>query len=402
MKVAFLSCVLPADNPRALLIMKSLLDSGHEIVALMAQAKAGSHVALRGIQHIPLAAPRANFLAASSIRSLLRAIGDRCRNLWRLYRLTSTERPDVCICHEPDSWLVGLLTKRKVGSCLLVDIREVYVDRAAAFPRVLKGLVAWGTKKAIRFLARRSDGLIHVSRHRAEHYNLRHPHSVVIHHRCDSTLFDGVEAKRPSGLEGRLIYIHAGPLRPNYAASEILVALEAADTRASGVVVVVVGGSAVAGSLNAVVNRMQRDGRLIVLPYVSREEIAGLIKGADVGLSLVLPVDTTHRLASPTKLYEYIAAGLPVIGSDVPEIREVLTRWKCGLLVDATKPEEIASAMTNLAADRSLRKSLAENARAAAPDLDWKTDRKTLIDFVAQRVDETSHHRSRHAPVPGL
>jgi glycosyltransferase involved in cell wall biosynthesis len=381
------------DNPRALLMIKSLLHAGHEVVALMAQAKAGSESEHYGFRHVDLQAPRANFLSDSGIRSLLRAVTDRICNVWRLYKLVITERPDVCVCHEPDSWLVGLLAKRKFGSCLLVDLREVYLDRAAAFPRPLRALAAWGTERAIRFLADRSDGIIHVSTHRADHYRLGHPHSIVVHHRCDPTLFAGIESKRLAGLEGRLVLIHAGPLRPNYAASEILSALESLGTVAPELMLLVVGGSAVTEPLKPLVDRMQRSGRLVVLPYVPRNEVAALIKGADVGLSLVLPVDVTHRLASPTKLYEYLEAGLPMIGSDVPEIRDVLARWKCGLLVDATRPNEIASALVQLATDGSLRTTLAKNACAAAAELKWNTERERLVDFVAQRLRETAPSR---------
>jgi glycosyltransferase involved in cell wall biosynthesis len=93
-----------------------------------------------------------------------------------------------------------------------------------------------------------------------------------------------------------------------------------------------------------------------------------------------------HFLASPTKLFEYIHAGLPVIGSDVPEIHDVLTESKGGLLVDATKPSEIASAIVRLAMDSCLRKALAENARAAGTNLAWNGEAGVLVDFVAQRL----------------
>src|SRR6266508_1644293 len=122
-RIAFLSCVMHGDNPRALLMMNALRGAGHEVVALMAQTKAGSAGGLEGIRLIALPAPRANFRAGSRIRSLLRAVTDRLRNAWRLYKLVLAERPDACVCHEPDSWLVGLLAKRKIGACLLVDLR---------------------------------------------------------------------------------------------------------------------------------------------------------------------------------------------------------------------------------------------------------------------------------------
>jgi glycosyltransferase involved in cell wall biosynthesis len=387
-RIAFLSCVMHGDNPRALLMMNALRDAGHEVVALMVQSKAGSSAPLRFLRHIALPAPRANFRAGSRLRSLLRGVADRIGNARRLYKLVLAEQPEICVCHEPDSWLVGLLVKRKLGACLLVDLREVYTDRAAAFPRLLRGLAARATDRAIRFLASRSDGIIHVSTHRAEHYRLEHAHSIVVHHRCDPALFAGIAPKRPSGLEGRLVFIHAGPLRPSYAATEILTALEAAGTATPELVLLVVGGSPAMEPLASLANRLQQSGRLVVLPYVPRDEVAALIKGADVGLSLVLPVDVTHRLASPTKLFEYVQAGLPVIGSDLPEIHDVLTEFKCGILVDATKPDEIASAFVRLATDRSLREVLAENARAAATNLDWNAERELLADFVAQRLRE--------------
>jgi glycosyltransferase involved in cell wall biosynthesis len=385
-KIAFLSCVMHGDNPRALLMMNALRSAGHDVVALMAQARAGSPLVLEGIRHVALSGPRANFRAGSRIGSLVRALIDRLRNARRLYKLVLAERPDVCVCHEPDSWLVGLLAKRRLDACLLVDLREVYTDRAAAFPRLLGGLVARGTDSAIRFLASRSDGIIHVSRHRAEHYRLGHPHSVVVHHRCDPTLFAGIAPKRPPGLEGRLIFIHAGPLRANYAALEILAALESVGTSAPELVLLVVGGGSATEQLAPLVTRLKGNGRLVMLPYVPRYEVAALIKGAHVGVSLVLPVDATHRLASPTKLFEYLQAGLPVVGSDVPEIHDVLTEFKCGMLVDATRPGEIASAFVRLATDGPLRKALAENARVAAANLGWDAQRDVLTGFVAQRL----------------
>jgi glycosyltransferase involved in cell wall biosynthesis len=387
-RIAFLSCVMHADNPRALLMMNALRDAGHDVVALMAQTKAASTQSLGGIRHIALPAPRANFWAGSRTGSLVRAVIDRMRNTWRLYRLVLAERPEVCVCHEPDSWLVGLLAKRKLGARLLVDLREVYTDRAAAFPRLLRGLAARGTDRAIRFLASRSEGIIHVSAHRADHYRLGHADSIVVHHRCDPALFAGIAPKRPSGLEGRLVFIHAGPLRPSYAAAEILTALESLGTSAPELVLLVVGGGADTEPLAPLADRLRQSGRLVVLPYVPRDEIAALIKGADVGLSLILPVDATHRLASPTKLSEYISAGLPVIGSDVPEIHDILTESRCGVLVDATRPGEIASAFVRLATDPSLRKRLAENARTAAPSLSWDVERDVLVDFVARRLGE--------------
>jgi hypothetical protein len=111
-------------------------------------------------------------------------------------------------------------------------------------------------------------------------------------------------------------------------------------------------------------------------------------ESADVVLSLVLPVDATHRLASPIKLIRIHAGRTAVIGSDLPEIHDVLTEFTCGILVDTNKPGEIASAFARLETAGSLREMRAENARAAATNLDSNAERELLADFVAQCLRE--------------
>jgi glycosyltransferase involved in cell wall biosynthesis len=67
--------------------------------------------------------------------------------------------------------------------------------------------------------------------------------------------------------------------------------------------------------------------------WVTYDRLPGLLGSVDVGLAVLLP-EPRYVAALPVKLFEYMAAGLPVIASNFPSIREVVSSSDCGLLVD--------------------------------------------------------------------
>lgn len=67
--------------------------------------------------------------------------------------------------------------------------------------------------------------------------------------------------------------------------------------------------------------------------WVTYDRLPGLLGSVDVGLAVLLP-EPRYVAALPVKLFEYMAAGLPVIASYFPSIREVVNSSNCGLLVD--------------------------------------------------------------------
>ncbi len=76
--------------------------------------------------------------------------------------------------------------------------------------------------------------------------------------------------------------------------------------------------------------------------WVPFEQMPTLLQQADLGLALLLP-ESRYVAALPVKLFEYMAAGLPVLASDFPAIRSVVEKSGCGLLADPlSPPAEIA------------------------------------------------------------
>lgn len=79
--------------------------------------------------------------------------------------------------------------------------------------------------------------------------------------------------------------------------------------------------------------------------WVSREGVADILCSVRAGLVVLRPIEH-ETFTYPIKLFEYMAAGLPVISSDFPLWREIVEDAACGLLVDPSAPEEIAAAIS--------------------------------------------------------
>lgn len=89
-------------------------------------------------------------------------------------------------------------------------------------------------------------------------------------------------------------------------------------------------------------------GRLRVLPAVPPSELLKWVASADVVAMPIQPTTLNHRLTTPNKLFEAMAAGVPVVASDLPGMEPIVRETGCGLLVDPSSPIAIADACRQL------------------------------------------------------
>ena len=99
---------------------------------------------------------------------------------------------------------------------------------------------------------------------------------------------------------------------------------------------------------------------------------------ADVGVTLLEDTCENHRLALPNKAFEYIAAGLPVVASDLPELRRLVDQFGIGWTADPADPASIAAAIRSALESRD-DAALRERLAAAAEQLSWRREQDRLI-----------------------
>ena len=101
------------------------------------------------------------------------------------------------------------------------------------------------------------------------------------------------------------------------------------------------------------------------LPYPPHQavRVASLY---EVGLCMEQPGYFNAQVAAPNKIFDYFMAGLAVVASDLPGLRQIITRSGGGLLYKSGCPDELAEKLMLLYRDRQLLSQLARNARSFA------------------------------------
>lgn len=117
------------------------------------------------------------------------------------------------------------------------------------------------------------------------------------------------------------------------------------------------------------------------LGWQSRSEVAALLGRVRIGLVLFQPAPN-HMNSFPNKLFEYMSAGLPVVASDLPALREIVGSADAGLLVDPQNPAAIAEAIEYLLTHPEEAQNMGKRGRQAVEQhYNWEQEAETLLDF---------------------
>ncbi|WP_180130763.1 glycosyltransferase family 4 protein, partial [Acinetobacter sp. YH12057] len=112
---------------------------------------------------------------------------------------------------------------------------------------------------------------------------------------------------------------------------------------------------------------------------LNREEVRDVLQKSIAGLVTFLPVPN-HIDAQPNKMFEYMSAGIPVIGSNYPLWRTIIEGNNCGLCVDPENPEQIANAIDKLVTDKNLAIQMGKNGiKAVNEKYNWSIEEAKLF-----------------------
>ena len=122
------------------------------------------------------------------------------------------------------------------------------------------------------------------------------------------------------------------------------------------------------------------------LGVLNREEVVQLLSKVKVGMATLLNVGQ-YNIADnlPTKVYEYMAMGIPSIISETPYNIKINEQYQFGVVVNPDSPDEIARAINELLSDSRLYDEKARNGRRAiVSKFCWEKEQNYLLDLYSR------------------
>jgi len=243
---------------------------------------------------------------------------------------------------------------RLKGAPFLFEVRDLWpafaIDVGVLRNPLLIKLSLW----LERFLYRHADQMLVNSPGFVEHVTRRGARDVlVVPNGVDPRMFDPYESgagyRQQHGLAGRYIAMYAGA---HGMSNDLGVALEAARLLRNQpeIAFVFVGDGKEKPALQVQANQMDLQ-NVYFLPPVPKAAMAQALAAADACLAILKPIKM-YATVYPNKVFDYMAAGRPVILAIDGVIRQVIEEAGAGVFVPPGDPAALADAIQKMAADR--------------------------------------------------
>jgi len=348
---------------------RTLVRAGYDVTLLAEHMRTET---IDGIRIIALPVPR---------NRLVRMFG----LTWRAFRQALRQRADVYHFHDPELLPAGVLLRLLTRGKVIYDVHEDVPQQILSktwLPHVLRRPTSFLFGQLEKAFSRCCHAVVPATEGVAAH--LRHPELVVVHNYPDLKLIDTSEPAERNGEETSVVYI--GGITRLRGATEMLDALRIAAERHPVRLNLI-------GSFHP--ERLEQEARkrpewthVSHFGWRPAPEVYGVLQAADVGLACLHPIPR-HRVAMSVKLFEYMAAGIPVIASNFPLWREIVEGNRCGLNVDPLDPQAIAEGIRYVIEHPDEAREMGKRGRQAVEQkYNWETEAQELVALYERLLSE--------------
>lgn len=355
-KVCILTSVHPPFDTRIFhKEAKSLLKMGYD-VSLIAQHDKDEVV--DGIRIVPFLKPRNRFERMTKVD-------------WLVYRKALMINADIYHFHDPELIPIGLLLKR-YGKPVIYDVHEDISKQNLSkpyIPAVFRKPISLMIGALEAFSAKRFDGVVTATSFINKRLLKLGANAVNV---SNYPLLSEFYIAKNEWEKKEKAACYIGGITGIRGAFEMVEAIGKTGYR------LILAGDFEPG-LEDRLKRLLGWRDVETLGFIDREGVKVTITRSMVGLVLLHP-EPNYINAQPIKMFEYMAAGIPVIASNFSLWKEIVEGAECGICVDPLNPEEIAEAIQFVVEHPAEAEQMGKNGlKAVEKYYNWEFEEKKLL-----------------------
>lgn len=303
---------------------------------------------------------------------------------WRMWKTLRGLRPTIVHFHDPELIFLGLVMKGS-GARVIYDVHEDVPRQILTkdwIPRLLRPLVAGAVEVIETVTCRAFDAIVPATPKIGERFP---PRSTVvvqnfpIRDELFTTSSVSYAQRRPS-------VAYVGDISSARAAFEMVEAMGLLPSDIPCTLELAGGFSP--PDLQRELEARPGWGRVRYHGWAKRPEVANILGQVRAGLVLLHP-EPNYTEAYPNKMFEYMAAGLPVVASDFPLWREIVSGTGAGLLADPQDPVAIAGAVQWLLEHPEEAEAMGRRGRQAIEQrFNWQREEEKLLALYRRMLEQ--------------
>ncbi len=294
--------------------------------------------------------------------------------VWRVFVAAFKSKADLIHIHDPELIPVGLVL-RLMGKKVIYDAHEDLETQIRAkywLPRAVEGGVIITCSFFSRLTNSFFDGIVTATPFIAKRYDDHK--TTVVQNFPDLSEIGSANVKPYIERDDRILYV--GGVSVVRGANEMVASMLKLSSQKGKLVLA---GQFIPEELQATLASSEGWKRVDFKGWLTREQVADELGAAKVGLVVLHPI-LNYLDSYPIKMFEYMAAGVPVIASDFPLWKEIVEDAGCGLLVDPASTDDIAKAIDRLLMNPKGAYKMGLNGQKAVQEkYNWQVEEQKLF-----------------------
>lgn len=300
----------------------------------------------------------------------------------RLFLYLLFHKADVLVANDLDTLLPNFLLSKIKRSGLVYDSHELFCEvpelQSNTFKKnSWKRLERWIFPK-LKYVFTVNDSIAKIY---SEEYNVQLKVVRNIPLLSNQKNIEHVSKEQlgiPEGL--KIIVLQGAGINIDRGGEEAVEAMQFV----GNAVLLIIGSGDVMDMLKKMVVDLNLESKVKFIGKVPFQKLVQYTRHADLGLTLDKDTNINYKYSLPNKLFDYIHAGVPVLSSDLVEIKKIVDEYAIGYSISSHNPKHIAEKINSILLDENKLQLWKKNTKIASEKLNWELEEQALIEVYSK------------------